>query len=446
MGTRGIRAVAAAGVVLISLAACGGGDEEEPTAGETSAAAGPKEVRVYGTDGNVSNARAEAVTEPGSLIRFKGTTPLTELGADFTDRLDEVDPDLVDYNYAGESYDAVTIAALASAQARTNDAAVFKDYVNGITITGEPCTDFTTCLAIIDAGGDPDYDGISGPLAFVDSGEPSVASFGVLQFGEDNLIDSEQTTFVEIGDAANGTQTAPPEAPDPTTAFAGGPLTVGTLLPITGDLAQLGPPEVAGVTLAINEINAAGGVGDADVALVEGDSGDTTTETATQTADREINAGVNVIIGAASSAVTLSVIDRVTSAGVMMISPANTSDQFTTYDDAGLYFRTAPPDLMQGQAVADIVLDDGNTSVFILARNDAYGTGIADVIETNLLDAGLAVDQLQKTIYDPTAQNFRTEVDAIVDFNPDAVILIGFDESDTILQTMNEQGVGPASS
>lgn len=445
MGTRGIRAVAAAGAVLMSLAACSS-DPETPTPGASSTDAGPKEVRVYGTDGNVSNARAEAVTEPNSLIRFKGTTPLTELSGDFKDRLDAVYPGLVDYNYSAEAYDAVTIAALAASQARTNDAAVFKDYVNGITITGEACTDFAACLAIIAAGGDPDYDGISGPLAFVDAGEPSVASFGVLQFGEDNMIDSTQTTYVEIGDAANGTTTAPPESPDPASPFAGGPLTIGTLLPITGDLAQLGPPEVAGVQLAIQEINAAGGVGDADVALIEGDSGDTTTDTATQTVDREINGGANVIIGAASSAVSLSVIDRVTAAGVMMISGANTSDQFTTYDDAGLYFRTAPPDLMQGQAVADIVLDDGNTSVFILARNDAYGTGIADVIKTNLLDAGLAEDQLKTTIYDPTAQNFRTEVDAIVDFNPDAVILIGFDESDTILQTMNEQGVGPAGS
>jgi len=448
-----VRAVAAVGATLIAATACsddGGGTTGtgETTAGNgettTSEESGPKQVNVYGTDGNVGNALGGEFSEPGALVNMKGTTPLTELGEDFTSRLLEIDPDLEDFNYAGETYDAGVVIALAAEIARTNDGNVFKEQINGVTTAGEACTDYASCLAIVAAGGDVDYDGISGPLEFVDAGEPSVASFGVLQFGEDNAIDNEATEFVVIGDPANATQTAPPAAPDPASAFAGGPLTIGTLLPVTGDLAFLGPPEVAAAQLAINDINAAGGVGGVDVALIQGDSGDQTTETAIQTVDREINAGVNAIIGAAASGVSLSVIDRITAAGVVMFSPANTSDDFTTYNDNGLYFRSAPPDLMQGQAVADIVLDEGNNSVFILARNDSYGTGIADVIETNLLDSGIAEDQLMKVIYDPNAQSFRTEVDQIVQFNPDAVVLIGFVESATILSTMNEQGVGPA--
>ncbi len=448
-----VRAVAAVGATLIAATACsddGGGTTGtgETTAGNgettTSEESGPKQVNVYGTDGNVGNALGSEFSEPGALINMKGTTPLTELGEDFTSRLLEIDPNLEDFNYAGETYDAAVVISLAAEIARTTDGNVFKEQINGVTTAGEKCTDYASCLAIVQAGGDVDYDGISGPLEFVDAGEPSVASFGVLQFGEDNAIDNEATEFVVIGDPANATQTAPPAPPDPGSPFAGGPLTIGTLLPVTGDLAFLGPPEVAAAQLAFNDINAAGGVGGVDVALIQGDSGDQTTETAIQTVDREINAGVDAIIGAAASGVSLSVIDRVTAAGVVLFSPANTSDDFTTYNDNGLYFRTAPPDLMQGQAVADIVLDEGNNSIFILARNDSYGTGIADVIETNLLDSGIAEDQLMKVIYDPNAQSFRTEVDQIVEFNPDAVVLIGFVESATILSTMNEQGVGPA--
>ncbi len=440
-----VRAVAAVGATLIAVTACGGDDDDPAGSTDpTETSEGPKQVNVYGTDGNVGNALGGEFSEPGALINMKGTTPLTELGEDFTSRLLEIDPGLEDFNYAGETYDAAVVISLAAEIARTNDGNVFKEQINGVTTAGEKCADYASCLAIVAAGGDIDYDGISGPLEFVDAGEPSVASFGVLQFGEDNAIDNEATEFVVIGDPANATQTAPPAAPDPSSPFAGGPLTIGTLLPVTGDLAFLGPPEVAAAQLAINDINAAGGVGGVDVALIQGDSGDQTTETAIQTVDREINAGVNAIIGAAASGVSLSVIDRVTAAGVVMFSPANTSDDFTTYNDNGLYFRSAPPDLMQGQAVADIVLDEGNNSIFILARNDSYGTGIADVIETNLLDSGIAEDQLMKVIYDPNAQSFRTEVDQIVQFNPDAVVLIGFVESATILSTMNEQGVGPA--
>lgn len=440
-----VRAVAVLGAGLLAVSACGSDDNSGGSTTDPSATSdGPKQVKVYGTDGNVGNALGVEFSTPGALVNMKGTTPLTELGPDFTDRLKEVNPDLTDFNYAGESYDAVLTTALASELAKTNDATVFAQQINGVTTAGEKCTDYASCLAIVQAGGDVDYDGISGPLEFVDAGEPSVASFGVLQFGEDNSIDDSLTQFVVIGDPANATQTAPPAAAAADSAYQGGQLTVGTLLPITGDLAFLGPPEVAAVQLAIQDINAAGGVGGADVQLIEGDSGDQTTDTAQQTVDREVNAGANAIIGAASSGVSLSVIDRVTAAGVVMFSPANTSDQFTTYDDRGLYFRTAPPDLMQGQAVANIVLDEGNNSIFILARNDPYGTGIADVIESNLKDSGVADDQLMKVIYDPNAQSFRTEVDQIVQFNPDAVVLIGFIESATILSTMNEQGVGPA--
>jgi len=446
-----VRAVAAVGATLIAATACsddGGGTTGtgETTTGNgettTSEESGPKQVNVYGTDGNVGNALGGEFSEPGALVNMKGTTPLTELGEDFTSRLLEIDPDLEDFNYAGETYDAAVVISLAAEIARTNDGNVFKEQINGVTTAGEKCSDYASCLSIVQAGGDVDYDGISGPLEFVDVGEPSTASFGILQFNEENT--TEVTEYVIIGDPVNATQTAPPAPPDPGSPFAGGPLTIGTLLPVTGDLAFLGPPEVAGAQLVINDINAAGGVGGVDVALIQGDSGDQTTDTATQTVDRQINAGVNAIIGAAASGVTLSVIDRVTAAGVVMFSPANTADALTTYEDNGLFFRTAPPDLMQGQAVSDIVLDEGNNSIFILARNDAYGTGIADAIETNLLDSGIAEDQLMKVIYDPNAQSFRTEVDQIVEFNPDAVVLIGFIESATILSTMNEQGVGPA--
>ena len=56
-------------------------------------------------------------------------------------------------------------------------------------------------------------------------------------------------------------QTRSPTAARSATAKKGdGTLTIGTLLPQTGDLAFLGPPEFAGVQTAVDDINAAGGV------------------------------------------------------------------------------------------------------------------------------------------------------------------------------------------
>ena len=90
-----------------------------------------------------------------------------------------------------------------------------------------------------------------------------------------------------------------------------GVLTIGTLLPQTGSLAFLGPPEFAGFDLAVEEINAAGGVLGKPVVGIEGDSGDTSTDTASQTVDRLLAENVDAIIGAASSGVTLTVIDKI---------------------------------------------------------------------------------------------------------------------------------------
>ena len=139
-------------------------------------------------------------------------------------------------------------------------------------------------------------------------------------------------------------------------------LKIGTLLPETGSLAFLGPPEIAGVKVAIDEINEAGGVLGKDVESTFSDSGDTSTDIASTSVDRLLSENVDAIVGAASSSVTLSVIDKVIGAGVTMFSPANTSSTLSTYEDKGLYFRDAPPDIIQGKVLAEVLAEDGHGS------------------------------------------------------------------------------------
>lgn len=234
-----------------------------------------------------------------------------------------------------------------------------------------------------------------------------------------------------------------PQQATPTGNPSTEPLIIGSLLPETGSLAFLGPPEFAGVDVAITEVNEAGGVLGQPVTHLRGDSGDDTTDIANQTTDRHLGAGAQAIVGAAASGVSKLVIDKITGAGVVQLSPANTSDEFTCWADSGLYFRTAPPDVLQAQAVAGLMAADGNQRITILARNDPYGTGLADNTEANLIAAGIPQDQLQKIIYDPNAASFNAEVDQIVQFNPDGIAVIGFDESKRILTRMSEVQIGP---
>lgn len=249
-------------------------------------------------------------------------------------------------------------------------------------------------------------------------------------------------------DASEGSSEATSETPSETgsEAAAGpagdGQLAFGTVLPQTGSAAYLGAPTGAGVRLAVQEVNEAGGVLGADIELLEGDSGDLTTNTADQTVGRLSAAGVDVVIGSVSSAVTLSILDQVTGGGTVLMSPVSTADELSEVEDDGLFFRTVPPDTLQGQVLGELIVGDGAATVGILAVQDPYGEGLLEEARTQIEASGGTVAVAE--IYDPAAPAFDAEVQALAAQDLDAIALIGFDEVARILTTMIEQGIGPA--
>ena len=104
-------------------------------------------------------------------------------------------------------------------------------------------------------------------------------------------------------------------------------LKLGYILPLTGSLAYLGDAMERGATLAVEEINQ---VGIQRIDMLAGDSG-TNADVANNTADNHLAEGVQGIIGAGASAVSLSIIDKITGVGIPMIAASNTSPAFTTY-------------------------------------------------------------------------------------------------------------------
>src|SRR3954447_17295102 len=223
-----------------------------------------------------------------------------------------------------------------------------------------------------------------------------------------------------------------------------GTLTIGTLLPQTGDLAFLGPPEFAGVQTAIDDINAAGGVLGKDVVQVKADSGDGTPDIAGAQTDKLLDGNADIVLGAASSSVSLSVIDKITGAGVVQFSPANTSPALDDpkTDPKNLYFRTAPSDVLQGAVMANLLIEDGKNNVAILARQDSYGELLAAQIEKGVKAGGGGV--AIKKLYSADATNFTAEVNAVAAVKPDAIVLVSFDETKKLIPQLIAKGVGPA--
>ncbi len=209
-------------------------------------------------------------------------------------------------------------------------------------------------------------------------------------------------------------------------------LNIGTILPQTGSLATLGPAAIEASNLAVSDINAAKqGI---KINITQKDSGDTSTNIATQSVTSLLAGGVSAILGAESSSVSLTVIDQISKAGVVEISPANTSPTFSTYADNGFYWRTAPSDVLQGKVLGQKVLKDGATKVAVIYQNDSYGTGL-DTNVTKAITAGGGTISAN-VAFDVAATDFTSEINQALSTNPDALVVISFDQIKTIAQEL----------
>lgn len=211
-------------------------------------------------------------------------------------------------------------------------------------------------------------------------------------------------------------------------------LKIGTALPQTGNLAFLGPPEEAGVAYAVSQINDATADTGLSLDVVYGDSGDTDNKAYETEIPRLLGEDVSAIIGAASSGTSLQFIDQVVGAGVIQFSPANTSDAFSTYDDDGLYFRTAPSDVLQGQVLGNLIAEDGNQTLGLIVLNDSYGTGLAKYVTEAFEAAGGSV--VAAPTYNTGDTVFTSQISEVLAAAPDAIALITFDEVSTILPSL----------
>jgi len=216
----------------------------------------------------------------------------------------------------------------------------------------------------------------------------------------------------------------------------------GGILPLTGSLAFLGPPEIAGVGLAVSDINAAGGVNGVDACHNILDSGDSTDLSISRNSARQlVGQEPSVVIGAASSSVSLGFVDTLTEAQITQISPANTAAELSGYSD--FYFRTAPEDSVQGSALGSLIAQDGHQKIAFLVFNDAYGTGLRDFVQTAYEGAGGEVvygGNGEGQEFPPGQTTFSSEVTSALAANPDAIVILAFDETGAIVPELAAQG------
>jgi ABC-type branched-subunit amino acid transport system substrate-binding protein len=223
-----------------------------------------------------------------------------------------------------------------------------------------------------------------------------------------------------------------------------GQLVLGALLPQSGDLKVIYKSLSTPITMAVAEINAAGGVNGKPVVVDQADDGTSPTVASSALDTLLTSDKVDAIIGPASSGTALGIIDKIKTNGVVDCSGSTTSGALSVAGGAagGYFFRTAPSDNLQGPALAQLALSDNKHKIAILTRNDSYGTGFGSALSKALTDGG--ADVVANVAYDPKSSDFRADVSKVAGKGADAIVVIGFnDDGGKVLKEMIAQNVGP---
>lgn len=220
--------------------------------------------------------------------------------------------------------------------------------------------------------------------------------------------------------AAVTTPAAPPSAE--------GPLKIGLLLSYTGDLSDFGPAHENAARLAVKEINAAGGVLGEPIEVVTADDGTDPSQGVSE-ATRLINVeGVNVILGALASGVTLPVAESVTGPNnILQISEASTSPALTDANDNDFLFRTTISDAAQGVVLAKLATEEGLKSVCTMYINNAYGQGLSEIFAKNFEEAGGTVTA--QVPHESEQATYASELSQCTSGGPEALAAIAYPES-----------------
>lgn len=160
--------------------------------------------------------------------------------------------------------------------------------------------------------------------------------------------------------------------------------------PVTGPVAQYGDMQFIGAQMAIEQINAAGGVNGAKLeGVVFDDACDP--KQAVAVANRIVNEGISYVVGHLCSSSTQPASDLYEEEGILMITAASTSPEITArgYE---LVFRTIGLDSLQGPTAGKYIVEQVKPSkVAVIHDKQQYGEGIATAVRDVLREAGIEV-------------------------------------------------------
>ena len=173
------------------------------------------------------------------------------------------------------------------------------------------------------------------------------------------------------------------------------PIVIGTISPNTGSLAAYGTGIITGVELAVEEINAAGGILGREVQVITTDDQGDPTE-CLNAFNSLVAEGVGLIIGSATSGCTSAITEAANEEEICLLAPTATADSVTTEDD--YIFRACYADSFQGAIAAAYAKKAGYTKVGVVyCAADVYSKGLYDSFSAACEGYGVEVAAVEST-------------------------------------------------
>ena len=166
-----------------------------------------------------------------------------------------------------------------------------------------------------------------------------------------------------------------------------GTIKLGATFPLTSEVASYGHKAKRGIELAVEEINATGGVLGRKIEVDFQDDRNDKKEAVTIVTKFASVDKVPVIFGSAGSSVTLAIAPVANRNKVVLISPVSSSSQLSS-EGGAYFFRTVPADNLQAKVLSQWVYETGAKQVAIVYTNNSWGKPLADGFQAGFTALG----------------------------------------------------------
>ena len=214
---------------------------------------------------------------------------------------------------------------------------------------------------------------------------------------------------------------------------------IGCISVFSGDGANYGTTAKTAVEMAVNEINAAGGVQGKKIEIIyEDDKGETKDAVTAFQKLASVNK-VPAVIGPFYSGQVLACAPQADRSKVVLISGSATSDNISKSGE--FVFRTCPTNLEQGKTIAQFCYNDlKKKNAFIIYRNADYGVTLKDRFKSEYEKLGGVVTG--ETAIEPDAKDAKSQLNKIKQAKADLLFIpVHYPEGGILLKQAKEMGI-----